>query len=367
MAIDYVPLEAKRKAEVFTTISAHDIEPCIETNDFVENLFGKAQMSVVYGASNCGKTFLLTDLAMHVATGRTWHGREIDAGGVVYVAAEGAFGVRNRVAAYMAANDLSYQRSGIALPFYALPKTINMFDLDSNDVDRLIATVLALGGIKLVVLDTLARVMAGGNENLAQDMGQVVANANRVQVETSAHGCIVHHTGKEASKGSRGSSALQAATDTEIEVKRATEDGMIIATVTKQRELEVVGKFAATLEVINLGLNGRGKPVTSCVVRPAKLAEDKKKRRPPRGANQKIILKAIVTLRRGDRLRPATHLGLPKMCSGLPRQELYEAVQDKIPADARHKKSRFDTAIGSLVADEYLGLESGFIWYIPDG
>ena len=79
----------------------------LETNDFVEGLLTNNGMSVIYGEAGCGKTFFATDLALHVALGREWRQREVDGGGVIYVAAEGGHSVLNRVAA-------SKQQHGLA-------------------------------------------------------------------------------------------------------------------------------------------------------------------------------------------------------------------------------------------------------------
>ena len=147
--------------------------------------------------------------------------------------------------------------------------SINLLDPE-GDVDTLINTIKMQAqkyrSIDLVVSDTLARVMAGGNENTAEDMGKLVINCDRVRHATGAHVMVIHHSGKNAAAGARGSSALRAATDTEIEIEK--NGAVSCATVTKQRELEVEGTFAFQLQVIELGTNHRGKPITSCVVEP---------------------------------------------------------------------------------------------------
>jgi RecA-family ATPase len=70
----------------------------------------------------------------------------------------------------------------------------------------------------MIVLDTLSRVIAGGNENAPDDMGQLIGNCDRIRAEARAHVMLVHHTGKDEARGARGHSSLRAATDTEIEV-----------------------------------------------------------------------------------------------------------------------------------------------------
>ena len=72
----------------------------------------------------------------------------------------------------------------------------------------------------LVVIDTLARALAGGNENAPEDMGALIGNAKRIQEATGAAVLFVHHSGKDTSRGSRGHSSLKGAADLEIEVTR---------------------------------------------------------------------------------------------------------------------------------------------------
>src|SRR4051812_18886432 len=70
----------------------------------------------------------------------------------------------------------------------------------------------------MVVIDTLFRALAGGNENACEDMGTVVANADRIRAATGACVLMIHQCGKDAVRGMRGHSSLKAATDSEIEV-----------------------------------------------------------------------------------------------------------------------------------------------------
>lgn len=353
--------EPVNSSDVFFTLDADDITAVTTADDFVEGLLSKAQMSVVYGPSNCGKTFFMSDLCLHIALGRSWRGRDIDAGGVIYVAAEGAYGIRNRVAAFKKHNQI-----GSGIPFSVIPASVNMLNSE-DDLAKLINTIRFkaqdMGHVAIIVLDTLARVMAGGNENAAEDMGLLVVNADKIRHETDAHVCFIHHSGKDESKGARGSSALRAATDTEIEIKKAGE--ISCATVTKQREMEIDGTFAFGLDVVEIGINDRGKTVTSCVV---KEISDKdlmpKRKRQPRGANQKILLKAMKNLAAGGDLQD-NHIGLPANCKGMDLDEFYKQCSGKLSIDAKHRRNRFNDAIASLVGDEFMGLEKGFLWLVP--
>jgi KaiC/GvpD/RAD55 family RecA-like ATPase len=241
------------------------ITPCTEALDFVEGLMVEGSAGVVYGESNSGKTFFMTDLALHVAAGMRWRDRDVDQGGVVYVALEGGIGFRNRIEAWRREQDTDQ-----LVAFAAIMMPVNLLDPDA-DTEGLIAAIEEAGEhigmpVKLVVIDTLSRAMAGGNENAPDDMGALVMNMDRIRDATKAAVWFVHHSGKDQAKGARGHSLLRAAIDTEIEVVATTDTGPRTAAVVKQRELPKGDSFEFTLKIVELGQNKRGKPVTSCVV-----------------------------------------------------------------------------------------------------
>jgi hypothetical protein len=91
-------------------------------------------------------------------------------------------------------------------------------------------------------------------------MGILVQNIDKIRVATGAHVMLVHHTGKVASKGARGSSALRAATDTEVEI----EGGVI--RMRKQRNWEPARDIGFRLKVVEIGTDEDEDLVTSCVV-----------------------------------------------------------------------------------------------------
>jgi hypothetical protein len=244
----------------------NDAEPSLDASDFVEGLLTTGSMSVVYGPSNCGKTFFVVDMALHVAWGRDWRGRAVDRGAIVYLSLEGAQGIRNRLAAFRRHHNLA----GTELPFVAMPKPVNLLDSDADvlAVIELVNHVAATTElpVSMVIIDTLSRAMAGGNENSPEDMTALIGNCDSIRHATGSHVCIVHHSGKDEARGARGHSSLRAATDTEIEIKRDPEMTFSSVRVVKQRDLEAGEPFGFTLQSVALGTNRRGKDVTSCVV-----------------------------------------------------------------------------------------------------
>lgn len=264
-----------------------DVEPVLGGAYLVKGLLDNAVMAVVYGPSNSGKTFWTIDLAYHIAIGAPWRGRRVIQASVLYLAAEGGRGVINRVAALKQSHGvldvpLAVKRAGLDL-LHDQADLQHIVDLSAEVKARL------PDAPHLIVIDTLSRVMAGGDENSAADMTALIRNIDAIRATTGATTLLVHHTGKDTARGARGHSSLRAATDTEIEI--ANEDGARAAVVTKQRDHNGGETFAFDLESVTLGTDQDGDEVTSCIVKVADEDEYKAAltQRKGLGGNQKIL------------------------------------------------------------------------------
>ncbi|KQO69518.1 hypothetical protein ASF22_02605 [Methylobacterium sp. Leaf87] len=241
---------AKLRLELLSAVAETALT--VAARPLVKGLLDCGAMTILYGESNTGKTFAAMDLAFHVASGRPWGGMRTAGLPVVYVVAEGGNGARKRAAALIA-------KYGPCDGFHFVLSPVNLLD-PAADLGPLIALLKSVDGLGLVVLDTLSRVMAGGDENSSVDMGALVRHLDAIRAVTGAHVLVVHHTGKDTAKGARGHSLLRAATDTEIEVTV----GCI--GVTKQRDLDKEYVTGFDLVPVTLGVDGEGDPVTSCTV-----------------------------------------------------------------------------------------------------
>lgn len=244
---------------------ASDIRPVLERPYLVKGWLDRGGVSILFGASNVGKSFLALDLAHHVSKGRKWGGRRVNAGRVIYIAAEGGGNFDNRVAALDGPE--MWVLSGA--PFAMTGKASA-----APPMAEVLKHLEGVGGapFDLIVLDTMARVMGGADENAAPDIADLMRNVEVLVRATGAHVLLVHHTGKDQARGARGHSSLRAAIDTEIELTR-DEWGLITAEVTKQRDGPTGYSFAYTLRQVELGQDQDGDPVTTCVVEPAEPAE----------------------------------------------------------------------------------------------
>ena len=235
-------------------------------DELVEGVLTAGDGSILYGDSNCGKTFFVIDMACAVARVVPWMNRQIEQGLVIYLAAESPASVRCRLQAYQ-------RHHGVRVPNFAIVQSpIDLFDGDA-DTDAVIQVVRQLEQqrgekVRLIVGDTLARLSAGANENAGQDMGLVVRRFDRIRSECKAHFLLIHHCGKNAAAGARGWSGVRAAVDTEIEITDSPAGRC--AEITKQRDLSTKGeRIGFKLDTVTLGLTKWKSPATSCVVVPA--------------------------------------------------------------------------------------------------
>lgn len=190
------------------TLAELDAQPDPEWQ--IEGVLPAKGQGTVFGATGAGKTFVVLDVAMTIASGGgTWFGRNVRGGTVVYVAAEAAHSLRNRVRAYRR------NHPGLDPAFYVVPDAVQL--MSPIDVGAIIAAVEAVApaDIALIVFDTWSKVTPGADENSRQDMGTALAGVDRICQRFDCGALLVHHTGgnPERSDSPRGSSALLASVD----------------------------------------------------------------------------------------------------------------------------------------------------------
>lgn len=175
----------------------------------IEGTLDRRTVALLAGPSNVGKSFIALAMGCSIASGTPWLGRPAHRGRVLYIAAEGAYGLDVRIGAWEAA-------AGVAVDdewFAVLPEAVQLTDPAAPAVAELGALVADVG-YRLVVVDTLARSMVGADENSARDMGVAVDVADRIRrAAEDSTVLLVHHTGKDRTTV-RGSSALEAGVDT---------------------------------------------------------------------------------------------------------------------------------------------------------
>lgn len=222
----------------------------------VKGLFQRRSYAEAFGAPGEGKTFVMLDIAYHVAAGKPWMDRKVHAGPVLYLAYEGTGGLVKRAQA------LRQHYGHEDVPLFICGAAFNLRAPEGRqELGRILAELPAKP--VMIVIDTFARALMGGDENSAQDVSAFNQAIQALIDSTGACVVLVHHTGKDKSKGARGSSALNAALDTEVQI----DDGRV--TATKQRDMEAGEPIGFKLVPVMVGVDEDGDDVTSCVVEPA--------------------------------------------------------------------------------------------------
>lgn len=235
---------------------AGEIKPALDRPYVVKGWLDRGAVSVVYGEANVGKSFWAIDLAHHVHEGLPWAGCRVKGGPVLYIAAEGGALFDNRLVARRAR-------------FCMLrgPITLTGRNGEAAPLAEAVRELAEVHGpFALIVIDTLARVMGAADENAAADIAGLMKAADVLREQTGAHVMFIHHSGKDVARGARGHSSLRAAVDTEIELTK-DDSGVRQARATKQRDLPGGAEQEFELDVVELGKDSDGDPVTSCVVK----------------------------------------------------------------------------------------------------
>ncbi|MCL5779093.1 AAA family ATPase [Limibaculum sp. FT325] len=263
-----------------------DAAPVLENLDAVKGWLPRRGIATLYGPPGAGKTWLALDMAAHIAARVPWHGLRVKGGAVVYVAFEGTAGMQNRLVplrARVGDAPLVVLQGGVDL---CDPASVAALIAEIRDIEKVIDEPVAQ-----VWIDTLARAMGGQDENAPDGMGRALAGASRIEAAIGGLIVLVHHTGKDTSRGARGHSSLKAAVDAEIEVAR--DDDIIIATASKQRNGADGATFCFRLQTVPLGLDRDGEAVTTCVVAPLD-ADELAKVDDPKGAKPSRVQQAVL-------------------------------------------------------------------------
>ena len=343
------------------TVWADAIRLELDRPGLVDGLLSTTAMTVLYGESGSGKTFVALDLACHVAAGLPWRGMDVEQGVVVYVAAEAPESVQRRVWAWKRHHGVEH------LPLVIVTSSVDLLNGDAEAVLELIRELRERHGrIALVVIDTLARAMTG-NENAPEDMGRFVAACGRIREACEGHVLVVHHCGKDQARGARGHSSLRAATDVELEVTNGEDGGCV--RVTKHRDEAGGRSYGFRLETVELGTNSKGRVVTTCVAaeaEPPERATGRDKRQ--LGPNERIVLEALAAALVDHGADPPLAPDIPRQVKVTSLERWRDAALRYLPQETAKKKNQaFGRAVVSLVADGRVKHAADAYWLPASG
>ena len=218
--------------------------------DAIKGVIPSSGIVVIYGPSGSGKSFLALYMAYVLGHGLIFFGFKGQSKFVVYINLEGSMRTRLDALQTDKKRDIPDNVRFVTEPFHIL-----------EDVEALAADIPE-GAV--IFIDTLNAASPGLDENSSRDMGLILEAAKKLQQITKGLVVIVHHSGKDASKGLRGHSSLYAAMDAVIEVGRNGDSRYWRLAKSKEGRDGIRRGFR--LKSVGLGYDADGEPVTSCVV-----------------------------------------------------------------------------------------------------
>lgn len=343
-----VPLKSRRRLKLIPFI---DLKVGHVSSYLVKGIIPRVGLVVVWGPPKCGKSFWTFDLVMHIALGWEYRSHRVQSGPVVYCAFEGADGFRSRAEAFRRQHDI------VEAPFYLVPTVMDLI----ADHGQLIAAIRAQTTTPVVVtLDTLNRSLVGSESN-DEDMGKYVRAADAIREAFNCVVIIVHHCGVDGSRP-RGHTSLTGACDAQLAVKRDGENHVVV-TVEHMKDGVEGEVLRSRLEMVELGLDDDGDPITSCVITEAESSAMPAGKKLTRGAflGQRLLGDAL--LDSGKMAPPSTRI--PPNTRTIPietwRQYCYQGMITE--SDKPDSKSKaFRRAVEELQAAGLVGVWNGQVW-----
>jgi AAA domain-containing protein len=328
----------------------------------IKNVMSRDETSSWIAPPGKGKSALLTDIAVHKAGGRDWRGfRTKGRSGVVYFALERADLVRRRLIAHK-------QRDGLAdLPIAVAGEVVDL--LNRNCVNVILATIREAEQrfaceVGLAIFDTYAKGIAagGGDEDKAKDQNLVQANLRRL----FDRGCHIHiagigHTGKDESKGERGSNARLADVDVQVQIAG---DLIKTANIKKANDQPEGLLTSFKLEPFEFGPDEDGDPFRTFIVSPEIFAGEHGQGSRKRSDRQVLALRALAEVILSQGRDPPPEYRLPQdikvVSAEAWREELLRCnVLDRM---ASNPWARFKELRDGLAARNLIGTKDDVVW-----
>lgn len=298
----------------FWRMSDIDVSEATRNDYIVKGFLQKKRFALLFGQPGEGKTFCALALGYAVASGKPFLGQiRVKRGSVLFLAYESPGSLKNREIAIA-------QQFGIDDNLIGAPADFNLKTEEGRkELGQMVADVVAeTGPLSLIIIDTWARLLsrAGVDENDATEVGNIVRTLEMLVESSGASVLCIAHSGKDRSLGVRGSSALKAAISTELEVDNRT------LYTRKQRDIEEHAPVGFDLTPVTIGVDGDGDAVTSCIVVPAAVQDQRERLR----GNQKRAFGVLCDLSPGN--APVTESAWKDECDFLPEKSARQAWHD---------------------------------------
>jgi hypothetical protein len=348
------------KRPPFQLLPFHKLTLRTSAKYLVKGVIPRVGIIVVYGPPKCGKSLWAFDIAMHIALGWVYRGRRVISGIVIYCAFEGADGFHARAEAFRQQHSMMPDTE---VPFYLMPLRVDLVK-DHRALIGFLREQIGTEKPVSVTLDTLNRSLAG-SESSDENMTAYVNAADAIR---EAFGCaviIVHHCGIDSTRP-RGHTSLTGAVDAQLAVKRDSA-GNTIVTVECMKDGPEGEVIASALNVVTIGTDDSGEPITSCVIVPVdssaifiggrKLSD-----------RQRLALTALANCTNDHGRPPPPDFGLPAGLLAVDvskwREEMFRC--GALDKEAKNPRADFQRVKNSLQARLLISERDNLVWAVSN-
>jgi hypothetical protein len=240
-----------------------DCRAFVPRPSILKGLLVRGETSAWIGPPKSGKSAFVVDMAVFCANRREWQGHKAkETCGVLILALERADLCKRRLHAYAVRDDLK------GLPIAVRSGVVDL--MNPVCVDLIIQEVREAEThfgcpVGLIIIDTFNKSIAagGGDEDKARDQNRVAVNLRRLHEQLSVHVALVGHTGKDETRGARGSNAHLGDVDVMVQISGDIIKQAQVTNANDQPE-RVLALFK--LDPFDLGADEDGDPITVAIV-----------------------------------------------------------------------------------------------------
>jgi DNA-binding MarR family transcriptional regulator len=239
-------IEATHQHESWFIVRATELQKLPPVTWLIPGELPDNALTMLYGASGSGKSFMALDYALRIAQKDT----------VLYGAFEGEYGYKARIDAWR-----DYHPGTVAHNLFLCMGSVEM--MRGPELARFVVAAQQINP-RLVIVDTVAMSMIGGDENSARDMGMYIRACKTLIREIRCAVMLVHHTNK-AGLVERGSGALRGSCD--MMIRLSMQDDVIVKECSKSKDTKL---FDTTYHrLLPRELHANGQALQSAVIVPA--------------------------------------------------------------------------------------------------
>lgn len=363
------PIGRKKSLVAFPLVSFANITlDTTQRNYLIKGLLPRRGLAIIWGAKKCYKSFIATDMAMHIALGRMYRGHRVQQALVAYIALEGREGQGARKEAFAKYHNVE------DAPFYLMTKPLDLIKQGAALLKDFEAQLEECGAAMpgVVFIDTLNRSLVG-SESKDEDMARYLAAAAAIEERFKCLVVIVHHCGIDADRP-RGHSSLPAAVDVQLRVDR-TDNLQATLTVELAKDFAEGTEIFYRLEVVNVGTDPDGDAISSLVVLPLdKTGPPPSKRKSVKGlgATQKNALTALTECTAESGIDPPQTFQLPAGIKVVTldqwKEQLFRSgvLDRKTRPDGKKQNwaSKWDRLRNSLLERSHIGIIENSVWRV---